>query len=230
MDDREFLFIYTLGSVPSFHDKDGNTYCAVPVFQHPDPDLARDPLSTNRRMLETVDLAMFGTLVVAGPMPDHIKVLIPDTVGPTVDAVSPVDLQHVVGLSLGPATNLSSSLPPADLALSLCENSVVPTLGLGRQAYWDEINPILRKWQSVNDARCPECARSIRVNMSRHIRLSHTVCQCFWRCPVPTCPMWFASELNGKNHLERIHNFMEGWGYSFYDHLPQFGLEWFRRR
>ena len=71
---------------------------------------------------------MFGTLVVAGPTTDHINVLIPDTVGPTVDAEGPVDLQHVVGLSLGPATDLSSSLPPADLATSLCENSVVPTL------------------------------------------------------------------------------------------------------
>ena len=100
VDDREFLFNYTPGSVPSFHDEDGNTYCAVPVFQHPDPDLARDPLSTNRRMLETVDLAMFGTLVVAGPTPDHINVLIPDTVGPTVDATRLVDLQHVVGLSV----------------------------------------------------------------------------------------------------------------------------------
>ena len=82
----------------------------------------------------------------------------------------------------------------------------------------------------VNDARCPECARSIRVNMSRHLRLSPTVCQCFWRCQVPTCPMWFASELNGKDHLERIHNFTEGRGYSFYDCLWKFGLEWFGRR
>ena len=70
----------------------------------------------------------------------------------------------------------------------------------------------------------------IRVNISRHLRLSHTTCQCFWRCPVPTCPMWFASELNGKDHLERIHNFTEGRGYSFYDCLRQFGLEWFGRR
>ena len=230
MNDREFLFNYTPGSVPSFHDKDGNTYCAVAAFQHPDPDLAWDPLSTNRWMLDMVDLSMFGTLVVAGQTPDHINVLIPDTVGPTVDAEGPVDLQHAVGLSLGPATNLSSSLPPADLATSLCEKSVVPTLRMGRRAYWDEINPILQKWHSVNDARCPEWAWSIRVNMSRHIRLSHTVFQCFWRCPVPTCPMWFVSELNGKDHLERIHNLTEGRGYSFYDCLRQFGLEWFGRR
>ena len=86
------MFSSTPGTVPSFHDMDGNTYCAVPVYQHPDPDLARDPLSMNRRLPETVDLAMFGTLVVAGSMPDHIKVLILDTVGPTVDAESPVDL------------------------------------------------------------------------------------------------------------------------------------------
>ena len=171
------------------------------VVQHPDPDLARDPLLTNRQMLNVMDKAMFGTLVVAGQTPDHVTVLIPDTVGPAVDTVGPVDLQHVVGLSVGPAMNLSSSLPPADLATSLCEHSVVPTLGLGRRAYWDDVHHILKKWQSVNDARCPECARSIRVNMSHHIRLAHTVCQCFWRCPVPTCPMWFVSELNGKDYL-----------------------------
>ena len=135
-----------------------------------------------------------------------------------------------MGLTLGPATNLSSPLPPADLATSLCEHSMVPTLGLGRRAYWDEVHPILKKWQSVNDARCPECARPIHVNMARHIRLAHTVCQCFWQCPVPTCPMWFVSELNGKDHLERIHNFIEGRGYSFYDCLHQFGLEWFGQR
>ena len=65
--------------------------------------------------------------------------------------------------------------------------------------------------------------------MSRHLRLSHTSCQCFWRCPVPSCPMWLASELNRKDHLERIHSFTEGRGYSFYDCLCQFGLEWFGR-
>ena len=42
--------------------------------------------------------------------------------------------------------------------------------------------------------------------------------------------MWFVSELNGKDHLERIHSFTEGRGYSFYDCLRQFGLKWFGRR
>ena len=100
--DQEFMFHSAPGTVPSFHDVDGNMYCTVTAYQHPDPDLDRDPLSTNRRLPETADLAMFGTMVVAGSTPDHIRVFIPDTVGPTVDAESPVDLQHVVGLSLGP--------------------------------------------------------------------------------------------------------------------------------
>ena len=167
VDDWELMFHSVPGTVPSFHDKEGNMYCAVPVYQHPDPDLARDPLSTNRRLPETADLAMFGAMVVAGSSPDHIKVFIPDTVGSTVDADSPVDLQHVVGLRLGPAVNLSSSLPPADLVLALCDNSVLPTLTRRRRAYWEEIIPILRKWQSINDARCPESDWLMWVNMSR---------------------------------------------------------------
>ena len=183
VDDRELMFS------SAFHDMDGNTYCAVPVFQH---------RTLTSRVTRCLLMSMFGTFVVAGSTPDHIRVLIPDTVGPTVYAESPVDPQHVVGLSLSPAANLSSSLPPADLALTLCDNSVLPTLGLGRRDYWEEINPILRKWQSINDARCPECDRLIRVNMSRHLRLSHTTCQCFWRCPVPSCPMWFARSLMGR--------------------------------
>ena len=142
-------------------------------------------------------------------------------------------LQHVVGLSLGPAVDLSLSLPPPDLDRALCRNSrsVLPTLTRRRRSYWAEINPILQKWQNINDARCPVCDGLIRVNMSRHLQHSHTTCQCFWRCPVTSCPMWFASELYGKDHLEeQIHNFSEGRGYSFYECLRKFGLEWFGQR
>ena len=178
----------------------------------------------------SADLEMFGTMIVVGPTPDQGFVLIPDSTTPTVDADSPADLQHVVGLSLGSAENLSSTLPPEGLHLALCDKSLRPTLGLGCQDYWSEVTPILRKWQSVNDASCPHCRRVIRVYMSHHLRAGHTECQCFWRCPVSSCPMWFTSELNGKDHLERIHNFKEGQGYSFNDCLRQFGLEWFGRR
>ena len=54
--------------------------------------------------------------------------------------------------------------------------------------------------------------------------------QCFWRCPVSTCPMWFSSELNGKDHLERIHSYREGQGCSFYECLRKYGMEWFGKR
>ena len=107
------------------------------------PDLARGPLSTNRRLQETADLKMFGTMIVAGPTPDQIYVLIPDSVGPTVDADLPADLQHVVGLSLGSVKNLSSTLPPEGLHLALCDKSLRPTLGRGHQDYWSEVTPIL---------------------------------------------------------------------------------------
>ena len=142
VDDRELMFNSLLGTVPSFHDEEGNLYCAVAAFQHPDADLARDPLSTNRRLTDTTQLAMFGTLVVAGSTPDHIRVLIPDTVGTMVNADSPLALQRVVGLRLGTPIDLSSSLPPPDFER---HGSVLPSLIRRRRAYLMEIDPILHK-------------------------------------------------------------------------------------
>ena len=159
MDGREVLLQPTTDAEPTFKDDRGYTYCALAVFRRDDPDLARDPLSTNRRIQEMADIEMFGTMIVAGPTSDQIFVLIPDSVGPTVYADSPGDLQHVVHLNLGSTENLSSTLPPEGLHLALCDESLRPTLGLGRQDYWSEVTPILRKWQSVNDASCPHCRR-----------------------------------------------------------------------
>ena len=156
--------------------------------------------------------------------------LIPDNTTCSADEISPADLQHVIGIRLGPAENLGSTLPREDLHLSLCENSLRPTLIADRRVYWAEITPLLQRWQSVNNTSCPHCHRLIRVNMSRHLRASHTDNQCFWRCPVSTCHLWFSSELNGKDHLERIHSFREGQGCSFYECLRRFGMEWFGTR
>ena len=230
MDNRELVFHTSPDATNTFQDDRGFTHCAITSFQNGDPDIARDPLSTNRRLADSPGLQMFGTMVVAGPTPDVIYVLIPDSTTSTADDISPADLQHVVGLSLGSAENLGSTLPQEELHLALCDRSLRPTLTVGRQDYWTEITPILRKWQCVNDAACPYCSRLIRVNMSRHLRASHTENQCYWRCPVTTCPMWFTSELNEKDHLERIHKFREGQGCSFYECLRKFGLEWFGRR
>ena len=63
--------------------------------------------------------------------------------------------------------------------------------------------------------------------MARHIRLRHTKYVCYWRCPVCTCPVWFSSELNGKDHIEHTDHIREGRGCSFYEYLRTYGLEWY---
>ena len=213
-----------------FRDTDGQTYCTIRPFNHADPDLACDPFSTNRRLFDSGEIELFGTMVVAGPTTDVIYVLVPDHTTCTADDIEPADLQHVIGIHLGSPENLGADLPREDLHLSLCESSLRPTLIADRRVYWAEITPLLQRWQSVNNTPCPHCHRLIRVNMSRHLRANHTDNQCFWRCPVSTCHMWFVSELNGKDHLERIHGFREGQGCSFYECLRRFGMEWFGQR
>ena len=34
-----------------FRDPDGQTYCTIRPYNHADPDLARDPFSSNRRLI-----------------------------------------------------------------------------------------------------------------------------------------------------------------------------------
>ena len=78
------------------------------------------------------------------------------------------------------------------------------------------------EWRTLSGV----CSRD-QCDMSRHLRLTHTTHVCYWRYPVPSCPLWCTSELNGKDHIENIHNFREGRGYSFYECLRKFSLEWF---
>ena len=128
MDNRELVFHTTPDATNIFQDDRGFTHCTITAFQNGDPDIARDPMSTNRRLSDSPGLQMFGTMVVAGPTPDVIYVLIPDSITSTVDDVSPADLHDVVGLSLGSAENLKSTLPQDELHLALCDNSLRPTL------------------------------------------------------------------------------------------------------
>ena len=231
MDNKEFDPTHYNGRVRNFPGyRWTDTLHHQTIQGRTDPDIARDPLSTNRRLFDSGEIELFGSMVVAGPTTDIIYVLIPDSTTCTADEICPADIQHVIGLRLGPAENLGSILPREDLHLSLCENSLRPTLIVDRRIYWAEVTPLLQRWQSVNNTGCPHCHRMIRVNMSRHLRASHTDNQCFWRCPVSTCHMWFSSELNGKDHLERIHSFREGQGCSFYECLRRYGMEWFGKR
>ena len=136
--------------------------------------------------------------------------MVPDCLLPPVGGTVRVDLRHHVSLSLGPAVDMTNWVPETHLEKSLCPSSLAKTLGLQWHDYWEELNPILEKWRSVNNTRCPECACHIRVNMARHLRLMNTTYVCFWRCPVLSCSLWFTSELNTKDHIESIHHFREG--------------------
>ena len=84
-------------------------------------------------------------MVVAGPTTDVIYVLVPDKTTYTADEIAPADLQHVIGIRLGAPENLGSNLPREDLHLSLCENSLRPTLIADRRVYWAEITPLLQR-------------------------------------------------------------------------------------
>ena len=200
------------------------------AFENEDADVGFDPLSANRRFSGTADLAVLGTLVFAGPTRESISVMVPDCIIPPASGTVRVDIRHHVGLSLGPAVDMTNWSPEDHLERSLCPASLDDTLGLQRRAYWDELNPILKQWKSVNNSNCPDCQRFIKVNMGRHIRLKHSTYMCFWRCPVISCLLWFTAELNAKDHIEGIHKFKEGHGTSFYECLRRHGIEWFGSR
>ena len=200
------------------------------AFEHEDANIAYDPLSANRRFAGTADLAVLGTLVFAGPTRDSISVMVPDCLVPPENNTVRIDLRHDVGLSLGSAVDMTNWSPEEHLERALCPNSLLDTLGLQRREYWSELNPILKRWKSVNDSHCPDCQKFIKINMGRHIRLKHTTYMCFWRCPVISCSLWFRAELNAKDHIEGIHRFKEGHGASFYECLRRHGVEWFGSR
>ena len=132
---------------------------AFSSFQHNDVDIAFDPLSTNRHL--STDIAVLGTVIMAGPTPASIHVLVPDCLPPQVGNAAQIDLRHMIGLQLGSPFDMGRDLPPPDLASRLTPHSLNHTLQLQCKAYWEEINPLLTKWRSVNDTKCPDCARLI---------------------------------------------------------------------
>ena len=168
------------GSYTEDTDGDG---VRMNAFGHKDADIAFDPLSANRHFSGTADLAVLGTLVFAGLTRESIDVMVPDCNVPPASGSVRIDLRHHVSLSLGPAVDMSNWVPETQLEKALCPSSLANTLGLQRKNHWEELNPILKKWKSVNNGRCPECARPIKVNMARHLLLVHTKYVCFWRCP-----------------------------------------------
>ena len=139
------------------------------AFEHEDADVAFDPLSANRRFSGTADLAVLRTLVFAGPTRETISVMVPDCIVPPENGTVRVDLRHHVGLSLGPAVDMTNWSPEDHLERALCPASLADTLGLQRREYWDELNPILKRWKSINNSNFPDCQKFIKINMGRHI-------------------------------------------------------------
>ena len=158
-------FDYFQYQTPTLMRDAGFEHVALAAFSHRDPDFTLNPLSTNRQFHQPyTELAVVGTVVVAGTTADSIWVLIPDCMVPPVGSDAVIDLRHVVELSMGAPFDMGKELPHLDLAVALCPNSLDPTLGLGRRDYWEYINPLLDEWRSVNNSKCPECHRVIKVN------------------------------------------------------------------
>ena len=158
-------FDYNLNDTPTFARDTERLHLAFASFQHADRDIALDPLSTNRRL--QMDIPVLGTVIVAGPTPDTIQILIPDCTIPPVGNDVRIDLRHVVELSLGSPFDMGRELPPPDLALSLTPNSLDPTPGIQRRAYWEEIKPLLVRWRIKNKYQ----TQLYKLNMSPLLKL-----------------------------------------------------------
>ena len=117
------------------------------AFGHEDANIAYDPLSANCRFAGTADLAVLGTLVFAGPTRETISVMVPDCLVPPENDTVRVDLRHHVGLSLGPAVDMTNWSPEDHLERALCPGSLLDTLGLQRREYWNELIPINEIWR-----------------------------------------------------------------------------------
>ena len=153
--------LYT-GSYTEDVDGDG---VRLNAFQHEDASIAYDPLSANRRFAGAADLAVLGTLVFAGATRHSISVMVPDCLLPPENNTVRVDLRHHVGLSLGSAVDMTNWSPEAHLERALCPGPLLDTLELQRRDYWNELSPILKRWKSVNDSKCPDCGEVIKINL-----------------------------------------------------------------
>ena len=71
---------YNYNDKSPFISDNTDTPVAFSSFQHADEDIAFDPLSTNRRL--NTDIAVLGTVIVAGPTPATIQVRVHDCLSP----------------------------------------------------------------------------------------------------------------------------------------------------
>ena len=128
------------------------------AFNHEDAAVAFDPLSANRRFSGTADLAVLGTLVFAGPTRETISVMVPDCMTPPENDTVRVDLRHHVGLSLGPAVDMTNWSPEDHLERALCPASLA--------THWDssDVNTGKNSTRSSNGGKVSiiVAARTVR--------------------------------------------------------------------
>ena len=105
---------YNFNEKSPFISDDTDTPVAFSSYQHDDVDIAFDPLSTNRHL--NTDIAVLGTIIVAGPTPPSIQVLVPDCLSLPVGNAAQIDLHHMIELRLGSPFDMGRDLPPSDLA------------------------------------------------------------------------------------------------------------------
>ena len=87
-------------STPALAECTDDHPVALSPFGHSDRDFAFDPLSTNRRLPDHADLPVLVTVVLAGPTPDTIHVMVPDCLFPPVGSEVRINLRHFITLQL----------------------------------------------------------------------------------------------------------------------------------
>ena len=95
MDNRELTLHTAPGGSGVFRDDAGLAHCTIRPFRNDDPDIERDPLSTNRRLFDSGGIKLFGSMVVAGPTTDVIYMLVPDSTTCTADGHTTCDWTEV---------------------------------------------------------------------------------------------------------------------------------------
>ena len=120
MENKDLTLHTTTDGLGVFRDVDGQAHCTIRPFKDGDPDIARDPFSTNRRLFDSGGIELFESMVVAGPTTDVIYVLVPDNTTCSADEIAPAYLQHVIGIRLGPARKIWAPTFPGKIYTYPC--------------------------------------------------------------------------------------------------------------
>ena len=66
IDNKDLTLHTTVDGSGVFRDTDGQTHCTIRPFRDVDPDIARDPLSTNRRLFDSGEIKLLDIRINSG--------------------------------------------------------------------------------------------------------------------------------------------------------------------